>query len=137
MWKKFTCGLFLWLTSWDGAKKRDMFRISGLRNDVNKRTFCKERKINNRYFDFLSKQNIIVWLILDINAASSSNMWLEDNGYWTISLLRFLKKRFWFLRNRFGKSKTSLYIVRNYIHSLNSSQKGRIEVIIVILYYIK
>ena len=35
-----------------------MSRISGLRNDMNKRTFYKERKINNRCFDFLSKQNI-------------------------------------------------------------------------------
>ena len=34
---------------------------------MNKRTFYKERKINNRSFDFLSKQNIIVPLILDIN----------------------------------------------------------------------
>ena len=47
-----------------------MSRISGLRNDMDKRTFYKERKINNRSFDFLSKQNIIVPLILDINAAS-------------------------------------------------------------------
>ena len=37
-----------------------MSRISGLRNDMNKRTFYKERKI-------LSKQNIIVSLILDTN----------------------------------------------------------------------
>ena len=44
-----------------------MSRISGLRNDMNKRTFYKKRKINNRCFDFLSKQNIIVPLILDIN----------------------------------------------------------------------
>ena len=44
-----------------------MTRMSGLRNDMNKRTFYKERKINNRSFDFLSKQNIIVPLILDIN----------------------------------------------------------------------
>ena len=36
------------------------------RKDVNKRTLYKERKINNRCFDFLSKQNIIVPLILDI-----------------------------------------------------------------------
>ena len=34
--------------------------------DMNKRTFYKERKINNRCFDFLSKQNIVVPLILDI-----------------------------------------------------------------------
>ena len=40
-----------------------MSRISGLRNDMNKRAFYKERKINNRCFDFLSKQNIIVPLI--------------------------------------------------------------------------
>ena len=44
-----------------------MSRISGLRNDMNKRAFYKERKINNGSFDFLSKQNIIVPLILDIN----------------------------------------------------------------------
>ena len=38
---------------------RAMLRISGLRNDMNKRTtFYKERKINNRCFDFLSKLNI-------------------------------------------------------------------------------
>ena len=45
----------------------DLTTISGLRNDLNIRTFYKERKINNRSFDFLSKQNIIVPLILDIN----------------------------------------------------------------------
>ena len=44
-----------------------MSRISGLRNDMNKRTFYKEQKINNICFDFLSKQNITVPLILDIN----------------------------------------------------------------------
>ena len=44
-----------------------MSRISGLRNDMNKRIFYKERKINNSSFDFLSKQNKIVPLILDIN----------------------------------------------------------------------
>ena len=44
-----------------------MSRTSGLRNDMNKRTFYKERKINNRCFDFMSKQNIIVPLILDLN----------------------------------------------------------------------
>ena len=47
--------------------KRAMSRISGLSNDMNKRIFYKERKNNNRSFDFLSKQNIIVPLILDIN----------------------------------------------------------------------
>ena len=50
-----------------GTDLKAMFRISGLRNDMNKRTFYKERKINNRCFDFLSKQNIIFQLILDIN----------------------------------------------------------------------
>ena len=43
-----------------------MSRISGLRNDMNKTTFYKERKINNRCFNFLSKQNIIVPLIMDM-----------------------------------------------------------------------
>ena len=41
--------------------------IIEFRNDMNKRTFYKERKFNNRCFDFLSKQNIKVPLILDIN----------------------------------------------------------------------
>ena len=50
-----------------------MSRISGLRNDMNNRTFYKERKINKRCFDFLSKQNIIVPLILDINDNSQRN----------------------------------------------------------------
>ena len=35
-----------------------MSRISGLRNDMDKRTFYKERKINERCIHFLSKQNI-------------------------------------------------------------------------------
>ena len=48
-----------------------MSRISGLR-DMNKKTFYKGRKINNRCFDFLSKQNIIVPLILDINIEGSN-----------------------------------------------------------------
>ena len=34
---------------------------------MNKKTFYKKRKINNRCLDFLSKQNIIIQLILDIN----------------------------------------------------------------------
>ena len=38
---------------------RAMFRISGLRNDMNKRTtFYKERKINNRCFDFFEVNKI-------------------------------------------------------------------------------
>ena len=32
-----------------------MSRISGLRNDMNKRTFYKERKINNRFFEPFSE----------------------------------------------------------------------------------
>ena len=42
-----------------------MSRISGLRNDMNKRTFYKERRINKR-FHFLSKQSIKAPLILDM-----------------------------------------------------------------------
>ena len=34
-----------------------MSRISGIFNEMNKRTFLKERKINKRCIDFLSKQN--------------------------------------------------------------------------------
>ena len=56
----------------DIISKRAMSRISGLRNDMNKRTFYKERKINNRCFDFLSKQNIIVLPILDINVTKEN-----------------------------------------------------------------
>ena len=43
-----------------------MSRISGLRNDMNKRAFYKERRINKRYIHFLSKQNIKAPLILDM-----------------------------------------------------------------------
>ena len=43
-----------------------MSRISGLRNDMNKGTFYKEQKINQRYIHFLSKQNIKAPLILDM-----------------------------------------------------------------------
>ena len=35
-----------------------MSRISGLRNDINKRAFYKERKNNKRCVHFLDKQNI-------------------------------------------------------------------------------
>ena len=42
-------------------------RSSEFRNDMNKKTFYKERKINNRCFDFLSKQNKIVPLIMDMD----------------------------------------------------------------------
>ena len=56
-------------------KSRAMSRISGLRNDMNKRTIYKERKINNRCFEFLSEQNIIVPLILDINIALILRGW--------------------------------------------------------------
>ena len=43
-----------------------MSRISGLHNDMNKKTFYKERKINKRRIHFLSKQNIKAALILDM-----------------------------------------------------------------------
>ena len=43
-----------------------MSRISGLRDDMNKRTFYKEQKINKRRIHFLSKQNIKAPLILDM-----------------------------------------------------------------------
>ena len=43
-----------------------MSRISGLRNDNNKRTFYKERRINKRSIHFLSKQNLKAPLILDM-----------------------------------------------------------------------
>ena len=45
---------------------RGMSRINGLRNDMNKRTFYKERKINKRRIHFSSKQNIKAPLILDM-----------------------------------------------------------------------
>ena len=51
------------------TEKRGMSRISELRNDMNKRTFYKERKINKRRIHFLSKQNIKAPLILDIYGA--------------------------------------------------------------------
>ena len=38
--------------------------IKGLRNDMSERIFYKERKINNRSLDFLSKQNIKIPLII-------------------------------------------------------------------------
>ena len=43
-----------------------MSRISGLSNDMNKRTFYKERKMNKRRIHFLRKQNIKAPLILDM-----------------------------------------------------------------------
>ena len=43
-----------------------MSRISGIINEMNKRTFYKERQINKRCINFLSKQNIKVPLILDM-----------------------------------------------------------------------
>ena len=48
-----------------------MSRISGLRNDMNKRTFYKEQKINNRSFEFLDfiKYNSSTNFHLDINDA--------------------------------------------------------------------
>ena len=45
---------------------RGLSRISGLRNNSNKRTLYKERKINKRGIHFLSKQNIKAPLILDM-----------------------------------------------------------------------
>ena len=43
-----------------------MSRISGLRNDMNKRFFYMEQRINKRYIHFLRKQNIKAPLILDM-----------------------------------------------------------------------
>ena len=43
-----------------------MSRISGLRNHMSKRTFYKERKINNRFIHFLIKQNIKAPLFLNM-----------------------------------------------------------------------
>ena len=44
-----------------------MSRISGLRNDMNKEPFIKNEKSTDVLISILSKQNIIVPLILDIN----------------------------------------------------------------------
>ena len=49
------------------SSRRAMSRIVDYVIIWTKRTFYKEWKINNRCFDFLSKQNILVPLILDIN----------------------------------------------------------------------
>ena len=52
-----TCNIYSALLAL--AYKMDMGTwISGLRNDMNKRTFNKEQKINKKYIHFLSKQNI-------------------------------------------------------------------------------
>ena len=56
---------------------------------MNKRTFYKERQINDRSFVFLSKQNIIVPLILDINDAAESDedtdsKWEEEKEDWFV-----------------------------------------------------
>ena len=61
------CEMRILWPEFNSQRVYQMTRVSGLRNDMNKGTFYKERKINNRCFDFLSKQNIIVPLILDIN----------------------------------------------------------------------
>ena len=50
-----------------------MSRISELRNDMNKEPFMK--KEISTVFDFLSKQNIIVSLILHINVKYSIKIW--------------------------------------------------------------
>ena len=47
-----------------------MSKISGLRNDMNKRTFYKEREINNGCIHFLSKQNIKAPLFLEMYVSS-------------------------------------------------------------------
>ena len=41
-----------------------MSRIGGIINEMNNRTFFKERQINNRFIDLLNKQRIIA-LTLD------------------------------------------------------------------------
>ena len=43
-----------------------MSKIGGIINEMNNRTFIKERQINNRFIDLLNKQRIIVPLILDM-----------------------------------------------------------------------
>ena len=64
-----------------------MSRISGLRNDMNKRTFYKERKIKiNRCFNFLSKQNIIVPLILDTNENCEQNYKIRFASFQTLCI---------------------------------------------------
>ena len=49
---------------------RGMSRISGLPNEMKKRTFYKERRINKIYIHFLSKQNIKAPIILDLYVKS-------------------------------------------------------------------
>ena len=44
-----------------------MSRIGGIINEMNNRTFIKERQINNRFIDLLNKQRMIVPLILDMH----------------------------------------------------------------------
>ena len=68
-----------------------MSRLSGLRNDMNKRTFYKERKINIRSFDFLSKQNIIVPLILNITDNKEHNE-IPCKIYVWVKMSKFVQK---------------------------------------------
>ena len=68
-WLSFCPTLFC-PTIWWSANTRRCFgvmsRIGGIINEMNNRTFLKERQINNRFINLLNKQRKIVLLILDM-----------------------------------------------------------------------
>ena len=64
-----------------------MSRISGLRNDMNKRTFYKERRINKRCIHFLRKQNIKPPLILDMYVLYMLAWWYTCNFFHYVMFL--------------------------------------------------
>ena len=51
-----------------GVQTSDVPRIGGIINEMNNRTFMKERQINNRFIDLLKR--IIVSPILDMYSAN-------------------------------------------------------------------
>ena len=69
--------------------------IKGLRNDMSERIFYKERKINNRSLDFLSKQNIKIPLIITMYANDCKYFFfrIETALVEIINYLTYLKRK--------------------------------------------
>ena len=75
------------------------------------RTFFKERKINNRCFDFLSQQGIIVPLILDINGEYQCMKCKRINKIYKRTFVDFVTAR---------KQHNLVALIQANIHSFNN-----------------
>ena len=112
-----------------------MSRIGGIINEMNNRTFIKERQINNRFIDLLNKQRIIVPPILDMYVKMSGfrkfvHIIYNSNVYFINS---FGKSLVWYVvwnvsfsvvRCFFGLSYRHVFTLSHYIVAVVNTQRS-------------